>query len=213
MLGYHFVGETLRDGRPVPSDGEWLEHVGPVVPCQAGLHMSEHPFDAIKYAPGGTLCLVELEGDLQPHGCPVDKWVGRRRKIIKRIDADLLLRRFAADQALAVSHLWDMPLVVREYLITLDKANQAAAMAAARAAARDEFARAAARDAAWAAARAAARDGFAWGAAMDAAWAAARAAAAAGFARAAARDAAWAAARAAARDEFARRVETAFQTQ
>ena len=22
---YHFVSDTLRDGRPVPADGEWLE--------------------------------------------------------------------------------------------------------------------------------------------------------------------------------------------
>ena len=25
-LAWHFVGDRLRDGRPVPKDGEWLEH-------------------------------------------------------------------------------------------------------------------------------------------------------------------------------------------
>ena len=35
---YHFVGSTLRDGRPVPPDGEWLVHDGPVEMCASGLH-------------------------------------------------------------------------------------------------------------------------------------------------------------------------------
>lgn len=127
MIVYHFVGSALRDGRPIPPDGEWLEHTGPVIPCESGLHGSEHPFDALQYAPGETLCLCELEGDLQSHGDPVNKWVGRRRKILKRIDATHLLRRFAADQALSVANLWAMPPVVRRYLETLDESLRAAA--------------------------------------------------------------------------------------
>jgi hypothetical protein len=39
--GWHFTGPTLRDGRPLPADGEWLEHAGPLVMCESGLHMSE----------------------------------------------------------------------------------------------------------------------------------------------------------------------------
>ena len=165
MIGYWFCGDKLRDGRPIPADGEWMVHEGPLEPCVSGLHASEHPFDALRYAPGATLCRVELEGDLVSHGDPVDKWVGRRRRIIARIDATTLLRWFAADQALSVAHLWKMPAIVREYLTTLDKNKRAAAEAAAR-------------DAAWDAA---------WDAARAAAWAAARAAAArAAAARAAA---------------------------
>ena len=157
ITGYHFVGPTLRDGKPIPPNGEWLIHDGPIVPCESGLHASEHPFDALQHAPGETLCLVELEGDLASHGNPIDKWAGRRRKIIKRIDATNLLRRFAADQALSVKHLWDMPPVVMEYLTTLDETKRAAAWDTAWDTAL-AAARAAARDAAWAAARAAARD-------------------------------------------------------
>ena len=155
LLGYHFVGDTLRDGRPVPKNGRWLKHVGPVVPCESGLHMSVEPFDALQLAPGNTLCRVELRGDLQEHDG--NKWVGRERKIIARIDATTLLRRFACDCALSVAHLWDMPAVVREYLETMDESKRAAA-GAARAAWDAWAARAAARDArdAWAA-RAAAR--------------------------------------------------------
>jgi len=134
MRGYHFVGDTLRDGRPVPADGEWLMHVGRIIPCKSGLHASEHPFDALRYAPGAILCRVELEEDLVSHSRPIDKWVGRRRRIVARIDADYLLRRFAADQALHVAHLWEMPEIVRNYLTTLDKRKRAASMAASEAA-------------------------------------------------------------------------------
>lgn len=35
MIAYHFVGDTLRDGRPVPPDGEWLRHIGPIHMCEA----------------------------------------------------------------------------------------------------------------------------------------------------------------------------------
>ena len=52
IRAYHFVGDELRDGRPVPPVGEWLVHDGPVKMCESGLHASRHPFDALMYAPG-----------------------------------------------------------------------------------------------------------------------------------------------------------------
>jgi hypothetical protein len=165
VIAYHFVGKTLRGGSPIPPDGEWLVHDGPVEICETGLHASKHPFDALQYAPGATLCLVECEDVVTEQH---DKFVCRRRKIVKRFDATDLMRAFARDCALSVIHLWDAPPVVRQYLET-----------------GDESLRDAARDAAWDAARDAAWDA-AWDAARDAAWAAARAAA-----WAAARDAAW----------------------
>ena len=195
VLAYHFVGDKLRDGRPVPADGECLEHDGPVELCASGLHASICPFDALQYAPGGTLCLVELGGTVT-HGN--DKVVASRRRIIKRIDAEPLMREFARWSALQVIELWDAPDVVRQYLTT-----------------GDESLRAAARDAAWDAAwatRAAAAWAAAW--AADAAWDAARAADAAwDAARAADAAAAWAAdawaARDAQRDRFRKMVDAA----
>jgi hypothetical protein len=193
IRAWHFVGDTLRDGRPVPPDGVKLTHDGPVIPCQSGLHASVHPFDALQYAPGPTLCLVECGGTIVEHGNPVDKIACSDRTIIVRMDATDMLRHFARQQALSVVHLWDAPQIVLDYLMGDDAARDAAwaaardaarvaARAAARAAARD-----AARDAAWAAAR---------GAAWAAAWAAATAAAtAAAWAAATDADAAWAAAR------------------
>ena len=198
MIGYHFTGSRLRDGRPIPPIGEWLTHDGPVIACESGLHASEHPFDALTYAPGCMLHIVELEGDLIPHGNPVDKWVGRRRRIIASIDATQLLREYARWCALEVIDLWDAPPVVREFLVTGNEELQAAARAAAVAAAARPaaVAAAAARPAAWAAAaaRAAAARPDAW--AADA-WAAA------------ARPYAWAAA--AQRRRFAEMVNAAFK--
>ena len=152
IAAYHFVGATLRDGRPIPADGKWLVHDGPVVICESGLHASRRPWHALEYAPGNTLCLVECDDVREEQA---DKLVCVRRRIVQRIDAEPLLRAFARDEARRVLHLWDAPDVVRKYLDTGDESLRAAA----RDAAKD-----AARDAAWAAA---------WDAAWDAAWAAA----------------------------------------
>ena len=188
FIGYHFTGLTLRNGAPIPAVGEWLHHEGVISPCHSGLHASRNPFDALEYAPGETLHKVILRGELKSHGSPVDKYVGRERRIIATIDARNLLRDFARACALSVVELWSCPEVTRKYLETGDESIRAAA-------------RAAAWDAAWAAARDAARD-----AAWDAAWAAARAAA-----RDAAWDAAWAAARENQRKLFKKMVSGAFK--
>jgi hypothetical protein len=239
MKAYHFTnGTKLRDGRDVPPIGEWLEHEGPIVPCSQGLHASEHPFDALMLAPGNMLHLVELDGEIIAHGSPIDKLVGRRRKIIATIDAEQLTRDFARWCASQVLHLWNAPDIVKEYLATGDESKRAAAWDAAWAAARDA-ARAAAWAATWAAAwaaaraaaldaaKAAARDAAkaaTWDTAWDAAWDTAKAATwdtARAAARAAAwaatwdtaRDAAWDTARDAQRAKFLDMVEAAFADQ
>ncbi len=160
IRAYHFVGKKLRDGRPVPADGEWLVHEGPAVLCKSGLHASRHPFDALQCAPGGVLCLVECDDIVDEQE---DKLVCRRRRIVARFDATDLLREFARICALSVIDKWKAPKVVRDYLETGDESLRDATRAAARAAAWD---------AAWYAASAAAS-----AAAWDAAWDAARAAA------------------------------------
>jgi hypothetical protein len=149
VKGYHFCGDTLRDGRPIPPDGEWLVHNGTVTICESGLHASAHPFDALRYAPGPILCLVECEDIVETQD---DKFVCRRRMIVARFDATELLRAFARKCALDVIHLWDAPAIVRQYLETGDESI---------------------RDAAWDAAWDAPWDAP-WDAARDAAWDAAR---------------------------------------
>ena len=183
IRAYHFVGAELRDGSVIPPDGEWFEVAPPVVLCQHGLHGSEHPFDALTYAPGNTLCIVDLDGEIVRGD---DKLVASKRRIVARIYAKQLLFDFARWAASQVLHLWEAPDVVTQFLATGNPSLRAAALGAAGAAAR-AAARDAAGDAAWAAAGAAAGD------AVDAAWAAAWAAA-----RDAAGAVAWAAAVAAA---------------
>ena len=183
-LAWHFVGNTLRDGLPIPADGEKLLHTGPLIICKSGLHWSERLIDALQYAPGSTLCRVAVSGEIIRDN---DKGASTGRTILWRIDATDVLRRFARKCALDVAHLWDMPPLVRRFLETGDETIRDAARAAARdawAAAR-AAARAAAWDAAWDARTAT------WDAARDAAWAAARAATwdAAWDAQAAAQDA------------------------
>src|SRR5882724_1446191 len=126
IRAYHFVGNTLRDGRPIPADGEWLEE--PVIAiCERGLHASKHVADALQFAPGSTLCLVELDGEIQEQP---DKVCAQRRRIIARIDATQLLRADARASALSVAHLWDMPAIMRQYLESGDESIRAAADAA-----------------------------------------------------------------------------------
>jgi len=150
VMAWHFVGPTLRDGRPVPADGEWLEHDGPMAMCKSGLHASRKILDALRYAPGNTICRVECEDVVEEQD---DKLMCRRRRILWQVDGEALLRDFARRCALDVIHLWDAPKVVVRYLKTGDESSRDAARATARAAAR-----AAARDAAWATAGATARD-------------------------------------------------------
>jgi hypothetical protein len=178
MKAWHFVNKKLRDGSPIPRNGKKLVFKGTPIFCKQGLHASLEPFDALQYAPGNTLCLVECGGTVLHQS---DKLVCTERTIIVRMNAEPLLRFFARQQALSVIHLYPNGTddVVFDYLMAGDEKIRGAA-------------RAAARDAWYAAldARAAAR------AAAGAAGAAARAAA--GAAGAAARAAALHAARAAA---------------
>jgi len=189
-IAWHFTGDKLRDGSPIPPIGHTLVHTGVIEMCASGYHWSRTPFQALPYAPGPLLHKVRIGGTIRE--TKGDKGVSSERTILATIDATQLMRRFAANQALSVAHLWPMPDVVREYLTGLDESKRDAA-------------RAAAMDAAWAAAMDAA-----WDAARDAAWAAARAAAM-DAAWAAARDAVWDAARAAAATDFNRRVFAAFE--
>ncbi len=164
IKAWHFTGDTLRDGRKLPIDGKKLIHGGTLEMCRSGLHASKQILDALKYAPGSTICRVELSGKVKHDP---DKMVASERVILWRIDGEDLLRRFARRCALDVIHLWDAPKVVLEYLKTGDEELRGDAGAAARDSAWDAGAAGAA---AWAA-RNAAR--AAWDSARAAAWGAA----------------------------------------
>ena len=131
-IAWHFTSDKLRDGSPIPAIGEKLIFNGKIEICKQGYHWSKEPFDALRYSPGNMLHMVEYGGDIQEKK---DKGCSSERTILKSLDATYLLRRFAADQALSVAYLWDMPEVVKEYLTTLNETNRAAARAAANSAA------------------------------------------------------------------------------
>lgn len=132
---WHFVGDKLRDVRDIPRNGVWLEHTGPVEICETGLHASYDPFDALEFAPGATLCLVDVDGIVTEQS---DKLVSTRRRIVARMDATEMLRYFARMQAVSVIHLYDdAPDVVLDYLMTGDEKIRDAAWCAAWAAAGD----------------------------------------------------------------------------
>ena len=130
IQAWHFTGKTLRDGRPLPKDGEWLKHEGEIVICETGLHASRRVIDALQYAPGSTICRVSCRKIEDEH--KNDKLVCRERRIDWRIEnADDVLRAFARKAALSVIHLWDAPPIVRQYLETGDESIRDAARAAA----------------------------------------------------------------------------------
>ena len=128
QLAWHWVNKTLRDGSPIPRDGKWLEYKGIIRMCKSGLHASRTPWQALEYARGNTLCLVEVDG-IVTEGA--DKLVCSRRKIIARMAAESLLRYFSRMQALSVVDKWDVPDVVLDWLMTGDKDLQSAAWLAA----------------------------------------------------------------------------------
>ena len=144
--------------------------------CKSGLHASERLVDALKYAPGPYLWLVELGGEIVQGD---DKVVGTERTYVDGFDVTDLLREFGRKQALInIERLYnycpkkDYDLIV-EYLKTGDEDIRSTAESAAWSTARSAAGTAAwdaagaARSAAYAAARSAARS--AWAAAEPAA--------------------------------------------
>ena len=105
QYAWHFITEDWRSGNGNCKpwrDGEIERHRGAIAPCESGLHSSPTPWDALQYAPGPLLSLVEIPDvgdDCIPHGDPADKHVSRWRRRIKTIDISKELRLFACDVA------------------------------------------------------------------------------------------------------------------
>lgn len=152
-IAWHFLSEqwTAHGGFAVKV-GETYRVEPPIIPCSRGLHASSRCIDALRYAPGPVVTLVECGGVIVDHGDPVNKFACSERRAVWGYDATEELRYFARWCALEVLHLWpNAPEIVVRYLETGDESIRAAAWAAA-----------------W---------GAAWAAAWDAAWDAALAAA------------------------------------
>ena len=129
VLGWHWTnGKTLRDGRPLPADGEVLRHDGPVEIRKSGLHFSERCLDALSFAPGSIVHRVECRNVLESQ---YDKSVCRERVSLWRIDASDILMAFARRCALDALTLFISPSVLREYLTTANASIRNAAHLAA----------------------------------------------------------------------------------
>ena len=139
IRAWHFIaGGRLRDGTTAPKDGKWLKFDDEPILCVQGLHASIDAFDALAFAQGETLCLVDCAGTVIHES---DKLVCTERRIVVRMDATPLFRYFARQRALSVLHLYpgEPAQCVLDFLMGDDEASSAAW--------------AAARSAAWAAAR------------------------------------------------------------
>ena len=130
IYAWHFTdGNKLRDGTPLPAVGEWLEYEGEIHICRSGYHYSLLPSDALLYAPGYTLHLVECDDIVKTHD---DKGVCRRRRIIASMDAEEMLRYYARMQALSVvMNAPEMSDVVYDWVFTGDESLRPAAYSAA----------------------------------------------------------------------------------
>ena len=168
MKAWHFVGDTLRNGGPIPADGELLAYNGNIKMCESGLHASIRLIDALKYAPGSTICRVDCDTIMEKGN---DKLVCGYRTILWRVGGEELLRKFARLCALDVVDAWDCPSIVLQWLRG-DFAAESAAWSAAKSAA-ESAAWSAAKSAAGSAAKFAA-ESAAWSAAEFAAWSAAK---------------------------------------
>lgn len=77
--------------------GETHSVSGRITLCENGLHASTSLLDALAYAPGSVLYLVELSGEMD---VGVDKVAAQSRKYLAEFDCEELLRKFARKQAL-----------------------------------------------------------------------------------------------------------------
>lgn len=110
IKAWHFIAKDRRlgngDGRKIRK-GQTLKVDCEPVLCEAGLHGSKRPIDALTYAPGPIICRVEIGGHII-HGD--DKLVGNERTVIWWADATVTLHEFAcwyAERALKTAKVTD----------------------------------------------------------------------------------------------------------
>lgn len=175
MKAWYFAREDRRlqygDNRRIVIGETHIVDCKPTL-CKQGLHGSISIRDALSYAPGTMLYLVDLSGEMD---IGEDKIAAQVRKYLAGFDATDLLRCFARRQALInidkIKPYTDKYDLIVEYLQTGDKSIQSAAESAAWYAAAAAWpAAAAARSAADAARSAAATAKSAADAARFAAW-------------------------------------------
>src|SRR5512146_2314967 len=139
FLAWHFVGDRLRNGDPIPKVGVWEHWPHELKLCpnkydikalRGGLHWSLDPWDALNYAPGPFLRLVAVKGS---YITQKDKGCSHWRKTVAQMDATEMLRYFARMQAISCLDKWksDPDPIILDWLFTGDESIRPAAWAAA----------------------------------------------------------------------------------
>ena len=106
ILAYHFLKSDMcsYEGHEPPwKEGETRTLDGEIGICAHGYHASRTAWDALQFAPGPVLCLVEVE-PVEEH---TEKLVSRSRRLIKAVNVERELREFAADCAERVLHFYE----------------------------------------------------------------------------------------------------------
>jgi hypothetical protein len=90
---WHFLTSqwTARGGFKVEV-GRLYTMEPPIKPCARGFHASVRCVDALKYALGPVITLVECGGVIVDHGSPADKFACSERRAVWGYDATEVVR-------------------------------------------------------------------------------------------------------------------------
>lgn len=127
MIAFKFTGDSLEGGQPLPGFGETVYAPPPVKPGVAGLHACPEVFDALTYARGSILHLLEASGQLVTHR---GQCVSTQQRFLGRHDASQLLDTFARWCATQALTIWEAPSCVWAFLEGDEAQRDAARMIA-----------------------------------------------------------------------------------
>ena len=101
VRAFHFLKSDMTSSYGADEPwrvGETRKLTGEVELCVRGFHSSPTPFDALGYAQGPILCLVDAS---KPAETDTDKQVSRRRTLVAAVDVTRPLHEAAIRIALA----------------------------------------------------------------------------------------------------------------
>ena len=118
FYGWHLASDILRDGTPLPADGETLVYNGDLKLDQSGLHWSPYVVGALRYGRGRHLCRVALGGDTifgeveEPKNFyHFLKNASRKRTIIWRVDVIDALDFFVRNGVVSFFPRWGLKMI------------------------------------------------------------------------------------------------------
>ena len=127
---WHFARNDMKLGYGDNRDimpGEVLSVDCKPVLCRSGLHGSIDIMDALNYAQGHIICLVDIWGEVQQED---DKLCGTHREVIQMWDGEDILRYFAWWCALQSRSSWCVAMTVYAGMDAAESAVYAARYAA-----------------------------------------------------------------------------------